>query len=363
MVTKFNPVSSRIVSQSNYNESILEIFYERIGSTWLLDSLYIFLIAPLNFVGFILNLASLHAFTVIKFHRPVLKSYLKIYTFISALCCFIGIFNFVSRSPRYTNVVYTRLAGIYSCKILQLIASFYLFANILDCLILFERLSNFVKKFKKFSSYDTTNVSILIYLFCFLVSLPFMLTFSIKQEKEFYDAMYNYQQAITFTYCKKEQFFESFSGEIILVLVILIRDIFLLIFELFTSIISIILFNRYLCKKKRVFISLKKMNLRTGNRIHTTNTDQKNIFCKAERFNSKLTRMTIALAICSLLLHMASLVTSISGYLNDNSILSHYFYFLSVFFYCLRFLTNFIFFYYFNSNFRNFFKKRQFLKN
>jgi hypothetical protein len=315
----------------------------------------------MNLIGFLLNMASLHAFSVIKFHRPVLKSYLKIYSFISAICCFIGIFNFVSRSPRYTNVVYTRLAGIYSCKILQLISSFYLFANILDCLILFERLSNFVKRFKKFSTYDTTCVSFLVYLICFFVSLPFMLTFSIKEEKEFYEAMNNYQIAIAFTYCRKETFFDSFIGEIILVLVILIRDILLLLFELFTSIISIFLLNRYLCKKKKVFISLKKIHLRNGFRNHTT--DLHNIFCKAEKFNSKLTRMTIYLAVCSLLLHLASLVTSITGYVNDNSILSHYFYFLSVFSYCIRFLTNFFFFYYFNSNFRNFFKKKQFLKN
>ena len=51
------------------NQTDISLFNERIGSTWLLDSIYLFIITPIGFIGGILNLFSLFIMNKIKIKR------------------------------------------------------------------------------------------------------------------------------------------------------------------------------------------------------------------------------------------------------------------------------------------------------
>ena len=64
------------MNSTNYSFSeIKEIFYLKIGSTWILDSLYVYLNTTMALVAFILNLISFLTFRKIDFKNKNLKRY------------------------------------------------------------------------------------------------------------------------------------------------------------------------------------------------------------------------------------------------------------------------------------------------
>ena len=78
------------------NQTDISLFNERIGSTWLLDSIYLFIITPIGFIGGILNLFSLFIMTKIKIKKTKLYQYLKFYSLNGSLACFTCAFVFLS---------------------------------------------------------------------------------------------------------------------------------------------------------------------------------------------------------------------------------------------------------------------------
>ena len=47
----------------------IELLYERMGSSWILDSVYLLVTTPIGFIGGILNLLSLFIIYKIKIHQ------------------------------------------------------------------------------------------------------------------------------------------------------------------------------------------------------------------------------------------------------------------------------------------------------
>jgi hypothetical protein len=54
-----------------------QLFLDLVGSTWILDSLYLFLLTPLSIVSFLSNLISFLIFFKKEFNKVVLFSYLR----------------------------------------------------------------------------------------------------------------------------------------------------------------------------------------------------------------------------------------------------------------------------------------------
>ena len=134
-------------------DKLKENYYEIIGSTWLVDSVYVFLVTPMATISFCLNLLSFVAFIKIKNQQSSsnLTNYFKIYTLSSLIASFVsGLYLFTA--PHYFSFVNSYWIGIYCCKISQYCLTLYFFCNVLDCFILFERLTNFVDQLKKYSN-------------------------------------------------------------------------------------------------------------------------------------------------------------------------------------------------------------------
>ncbi len=64
---------------SNSTNFINELYLTQIGSTWILDSLYLFLLSPISFIGFILNLNCLRAIFKKRKHKIAVFSYMYIH--------------------------------------------------------------------------------------------------------------------------------------------------------------------------------------------------------------------------------------------------------------------------------------------
>jgi hypothetical protein len=348
----------------------------QIGSTWLLDSLHLYLVSFFSFIGFFLNVLSFWTFYKIKFQKQILKPYLKAYTLNSAICSLLILFNFTARSPRYIeNITFSFIGGFFRCKSTQIVAAFYFFGNVLDCLILLERLSNFVRRLEKFSTFNPYHVITIAFFACLFVSMPFFYDYGIRIKDEFYDAINNLdiENNEQFTFCRRMPFFRKLLGMIIFGFVTLIRDFITLVLELVLSISSIILFKEYLNKKKKFFyLNLRNSNTSSRNNnvclnnnaansinsnldeLNTQLENFDNLFNKAEKFNLSLTKMTIYLSFCSIILHVIAGIVTLFLILNDNSLTAHFFLLIIICAYHIKFISNFIFFFQFNKNFKHF---------
>ena len=346
----------------NVSTELLEIYYIKIGSTWYTDNIATFLITPIGFIAMCLNFISLIVFQRINNQTNLIK-YFRVYTFLSFIACLIGMFYFIT-SVRYFNFVNTYWISFYTCIVCQYLITIDFYANILNCLILLERISHFKEKLKKFSDYNPYIICLIAFLICNLINLPYIFYYPPREDKEYEDAMSDFNlSSSNFTYCGRNQFLQTIPGQIILFIVILIRDFMTLLFEFGTSIASIMYFKRYVKKKRNLLILTNQLNLRNNSSCNYDS--QRNILeindsrlNESENFNSKLTKMTIYLALCSLLLH----ITVILGFLiafwifKQNSTIVNYFTLLSLLVGFIKYFSNFLFYYKFFKSFRNFFK-------
>ena len=73
-----------MISLENFDK-IKEVFFINIGSTWFLDSAYLYFMTPLGLAGCILNLINIFVFFKLKDKRRPVYKYFKFNNFISLL--------------------------------------------------------------------------------------------------------------------------------------------------------------------------------------------------------------------------------------------------------------------------------------
>lgn len=333
-----------------------EIYYQIIGSSWLVDSLYVFIVGPVGFIGLMLNLLSFIAFIRIKnkLNRTNLTKYFKVYTLASSIGCFVTMMYFLT-TAHYFDFVNSFWVGVYSCKVSQYFITLYFFCNILDCMILFERLTSFVDILKNYSKFNPYNLCLITFLICNFINIPYFFYFTIRSEQELNTARLNPNLNESFTYCAREEYFQSFYGQLILILVILFRDILTLIFELTSSILSIFLFRNFLLKRKK---AIKNQINTSQNQSVIIDSKESDSVIKTEKFNIKLTKMTIYLSICSTLLHLSVAISYLIMIIikSNSNIKTNSFVLFCILVAYIKHISNFFFFFHFNKHFRNFFK-------
>ena len=388
--------TSNLIEDFMYRTALKEQFYLKIGSTWTLDSLFVYLNLPIAILGFVLNLISFRTFSKMKFRRKkIYHSYLKVYTFTSSLSCFLAIFTFLIAAPRYFSFALTSLASFYKCVLgVWISTSLYYFLSVLDCLLLLERISNLTNniRIKSFFNYDSWIVCSCLFVICNLINSPSFFVASPRNDDYYAEIIVNLDKIKEFTYCKREPFFFTSSGRLIIILVVILRDFVTLIIEICLSIYSFILFKRYLSRRadvlylnsnlatsinmlnnsstvkqenNRVYINEAIVNDDTDQDIITISSDNINnpnninnqnvrdIITKAESFNSRLTRMTIYISIFSLMSHFSIAITFIDVTLDDRSMFIFISSFISCFLSVVKYVCNFFLFYRFNRSFRN----------
>jgi hypothetical protein len=329
-----------------------QLFQIKLGSYPILDSIYLYYLIPLSMIGLILNLISFITFVNINFKKKILRHYLIIYSLDGIIGCSFAIWYCLSRlSGKYESLL-TYSMFLIRCKLIGIgIASFF-HANLLDCIILCERISYFNSKFNRILKYNPYLMSFFLLIFVNFVNLPQYLINDMREKSEFDQARLNLTILQTFSYCKRNQFFYSTIGNIILYLVIAIRDILTLIVESIAVVYSFVAFRAHLNKMIALNVKTKRISLRVGE----NNQVKMKIFCKVEKFNAKLIKMTMLLSLISILSHLGLIVIYVS-YSSDsslNTLWSHLSTLLTVVFIVLKFATNFFFFYSFKKKFSRF---------
>jgi hypothetical protein len=328
------------------NKTINNEFFEKMGSTWLLDGLFIYVSSPIAFIGFLLNLLSFAILLRIKIKSTKLYKYLKVYSLNSSLICLILIFGFVGLSPRYFPFFNHYLSKFYRCKIFGFIfTTLYFFANVLDIIVAVDRLSIFIKKLdKKFDSVKPYFICLIAFCVCFIINFPVLKTYRILNDEQFL-------KSDSLTYCDLTSFSKSKFGILINMLILLIRDLLTLIIEILISCLAICFYSR--------FSSSQFQTHKANSSEFEVNEAAYKQRMKDER-GKKLLLMTINLCTFSIISHIIVCITFISSFffIKNNKILYNILVFFTLFSINIKHSFNIFIFYFFNNNFKKSFRNK-----
>ena len=166
----------------------------------------------------------------------------------------IGSTIFFSYSSRYFQFALSFVARIFRCQFYNSVVTLlYYYSNILDIFITFERLSQFIlrpnKFFNKFSPYKTCFIA---FIFCLVLNSPSYLWNYVISDEEFYQGARDLVNIESFSYCGRSEFVKSNLGGILSLVMIIIRDLLTVIFEIMLNIYSIYYYRMFLQRKNQL---------------------------------------------------------------------------------------------------------------
>ena len=220
---------------SNFNESIFqnEFYLNRIGSTWLTDTLYLFITFPSLIIALILNLIAFYILIKINAKKGVMFNYMRVYCLNSSVIAFITLFTIYAYAPRYFIVANYYMARVMRCKIVYyFISSLLYFGNMLDIIIGMDRLAFFIEKLQFIRKISYLIVCFISLIFSFTVNLTSAFA-KVKTDEETIKEIDNLQ---TFSHCPNETFFQNRIAIILTVVSYLIKNILTLIVEIIINI-------------------------------------------------------------------------------------------------------------------------------
>ena len=159
---------------SNVSKEIKEIFLEKLGSTWLYDSLYFFLIVPMGIVGVLLNCISFVIFLKKGLRELNFYKYFQVYALTGVVLSLILSFSFM-HSPHFLfEISISMYSRIFKCLIeaSYVLPLFLFFSNALNILLNIERASSFSENLKSFKRISPYSACFCLFMICAVINLP-----------------------------------------------------------------------------------------------------------------------------------------------------------------------------------------------
>jgi hypothetical protein len=371
----------------SYDRNKLEIFLLNTGNSWTLETVYLFTVLPFGVLAILLNIICLVTLFKFKNVKTSQYKYLKVFTLNSLFLSMMIFFFIFTHIPRYNDFSLTYFARFYRCVIMINVANMLNFyEGVLNILIVLERMSNFVLKFKSFTKIPPYLTSIVFLIICVFICLPTFKLSSVTSQNEFLKSINNYNESNPiFRYCEKSEFSKSIEGKIIIAFVIVIMNGITLIIEITCTIIAIYSFRKYLESRANLVNNKNdqnRNNLRVNyqNRVGNYDLNQSRVVAevtinntigsigennnhislrpnnasknlsKAER---NLTKMSIKFAILSSISNLCILFYNLFVlFIGDDNFFYYYLVFSACLFTLIKLSANFFFYYHYNKNFR-----------
>jgi hypothetical protein len=267
---------------------LTEELFLRLGSTWIIDSIYLFVIPPFSIIGFFLNLSFLFALdSFVGSDKAKLYKYLMVYSFNSSILCLLHVFTFLTLSPRYFQHSFLYFTKFYRCKILSYFSiCLCLFGNILDIMIALDRLCTFLnERFYDFNSAKPYTKCFAFFILSLIINIPILYSLKIMENDELFN-----DNAVYF--CGQTDFARSKIGIIINIILVVFRDILTLIIEIVLTSLSLFYYKKYRLKSIEKYYTIATKSLHVN-------------FKKKKRSKGKkLLLMSIYLSLMSIVLHL-----------------------------------------------------------
>ena len=213
------------------------LLLEQIHSSWLLDSLFLFVLSPLSLVSMAFSLLS---FAALSSNDKHIYQYLRIHALNSVLSSLVMAFSFVSFSPRYFAFALELAARYYRCVVLSAATTLYFFKNVLDVLIALERLSLLVAWLRRFRTKSPHTLCLGVFVACAVINSP---TYFIARPKS--DAAFFNITTDPYPYCDQVAFFKSALGKTITFSVFFVRDLLPIVVEIMFSVLAVQQLHRF----------------------------------------------------------------------------------------------------------------------
>ena len=348
----------------NISESIIkEIFLLKLGSTYFLDTIYLFVITPMGIIGTFLMFFSLIVFLNKEFRNLKFFQYLQVYSLsslIQAVCMALMFF----KSPRFLfEISISMSARIFTCKILSsyVVALLFFYNDVIFILLNLERISQFtqneLKNYKKVNPYLACFILLVI---CELFNLPTHFVYEVATDQEIESALKSYQNVLAFKgLCDKTSFGVSSIGKSLGVFGYVIKGLITLLIDLASTMASAYYMIEFFKKKKLLQNPVATTtNLAAAN--ENNNTHEKN---EAEKVGVKQMKMIIYLSVKTVLFHVIIFVADVIILLSTNVSLLLIVQNVLMLVVGLKQILNFFFFFFFNTKFRkqffNLFKNKK----
>ena len=364
-------------SNSTDNESYYSIDYwlTTYASTWVFDSIYLFVITPLGILGFISNILCFYILRNKEFENKSIFGYFKVISINSSILCLIQATLFTSLTYRYFPFFNSYEANWY-CTVIYLPVSNInlLFGSLMDICLSLERCSIFNISIKALFKPKVYKLSLVLFAISVLIGLPYFFV----NIPHYYDWPIGKDQYYRIYSWTVTQFGKTVAGEIITYLILIARDLVFLVAEIVLNIMTLVLFSNYLKNRAKVLdnrtlISTLPTYSNPTNSSHVvsnvgaqqsqgngkkTDSNKKANVGHGQRFSSQdksLTVMIIAICFFSIIIHIFYLAANLTLFSNnsyDSSSVGSFVVFLSTF----KHFSNILFLYFFNPNFKKVFK-------
>jgi hypothetical protein len=298
---------------------------KRIGSpNLMIDAFHLFFILPLSTASILFNLITLILLQSKKVQNTSLNKLIKMYTLTSLAICVMIFMKALTSIPRYSSFSYSYWARIFICYISTFgTNSLIFFANMLNIVVLLERLSMFVIRFQKFHTKHPYEYSRLIFVISVLVNIIFYFQTETKSEDQFTRHRNNPKLLVKMERCDLTEFGKSIYARVGMIIAIFVDNFFSLIIEIIASFISIKYFQQFV-KHREMLINLghhknKMWQFADTNQIvnelsiinHNPDQANQDLGQLIYELNTSITRFIISLTIISVFSNIISIIITV----------------------------------------------------
>ena len=222
----------------------LENMVRLYGTTWTVYAGSLYGLLPISLLGSIINLATYLILWRKPFHSSTIFKYLRLNVLNSLILCLILMTRFVNTVYKFdfTNSYIISIYGnfIYA----PFLSIFYLNGNLLDILIIIERI---------IKVYPIPSIIRIIklkhfWIFLFVLSLFINIPSFFLTKPAYVDIMLNNSTLVRNYFVKETEFSITKFGKILTYLMFFIRDFITLVVKIWLNVVSIVLIKKYLSK-------------------------------------------------------------------------------------------------------------------
>lgn len=231
-----------------------------VGSTWFADSISLFIMPFICMSGIFTNITGFITLLLNSKLRLKMHYYLRVYFLNSFFICLFGLMYGVFSARRYLSFGNTWYAMVYVNQVaIPVVNTCYFYNNMLDLMMVFEKLCIFVRKFayfnKKYIKKPLTPC-VILFSICLIINLPIFFAYTPVVEEVFLDQnksvqLYSYDLT---------QFEKSTFGLFLMYLGNFFRDILTFIILVCLNCILIWHLREYYEKKNKM-ISISGKNI------------------------------------------------------------------------------------------------------
>ena len=175
---------SNLTNVSYLNSMLLA----NLRTTYLIDSLRLYLIVPMAIIGTLLNTMSIYIlFSKNSFKNINIFKIMKIYNLTSLILTFGSLFVFLYTPYILFDLSITKIGSIYTCNIIYwILALFFFYGNCLEIIMNLERALSYSSGYQKIKKISQYLICIIVFILCLVIHIPSDLAMTHTSDDQLY---------------------------------------------------------------------------------------------------------------------------------------------------------------------------------